>query len=306
MGAGEFEPPLIESIPDVISKESLLLFKAKKEPDYTGRRFTGINSAHSHYIFKSDLFKDEFGLYKLPAIDTSRYRTDRLPVFRLRYPFLGRERFSDTAGFLQPEFIREVKTLNDVAGFVTIKNKKDAIEYVRMASSRLTSFYFLPRMKELYCVRELPPRVVASMGTLDECAQFGLKQPAVKKLKIPEVRIESDTSGFRLKLTTKSAKDKIAVEDDENEVDDDGNEGKEGKDRDRIVFRVTRNVVIDSELGIFRVTEEVGQNGEWRIVNKRLIQPFSEQIRKLLGPRTANDTSTILHPQIHPEKRKQK
>lgn len=283
-----FEPP--ENTEEIRSLQStpvglrvLNKLGIKEEPDYSGRRFTSINVAGTHHILKSRLFRGGYALYKI-ALDTppshhvivkgKTYTIGGPGMFVRSTIFLGKERTSDTGATLTPELIREVKTLNDISGFVDIRNKKDAVEYVRLGSSDLTASYFLPYMKEIFCASDdvSEPDVLAET----ECKRLGLDSPRVKTSHGTKIKIESDESGKRKRLKIDSTKS------DDHEEDD--GEGEDANNRSKS-FLVTRNVVSHRDGAIYRIIEEVGKMGEWKVVEKKQLHSMTLELRRLLSHR---------------------
>lgn len=259
--AGKFDPPRDRELSlrkKPLGEKLLSLMKIDPEaPDYAGRRFTSGNDFGSHYTLVSHLFREGFALYKIPSIDTNRIKIQGHRPIKIRRIYLGKDR----GKFLPPELLKEIKTLNDLVGFIHVKNKKDAIEYVRLGSSALTGRYFELWPEELFCVSEVQPLSNGQTMTFEECAQLGFGEPEVRKIKKEKVRIESDKTTRRFKMRADSPK----------EEEDDGDD--EDVDTDVKSYLITRNVSVDTgpEIGFYRQTEEVGPNGEWRIVDKKRV-----------------------------------
>ena len=129
---------------------------------------------------------------------------------------------------------------------------------------------------------------------------FGLTTPAVKKSKVDEIEIESDTAKSRIWMSVKKRKGKAGKDEDGDDDDDDDTK----VDEKTKGFLVTRNVIIDRDNGIFRVTEEIGRNGEWRLGDKQLIASYSEENRHLIT--STRDRPRPSVPSKHKDKMKKK
>lgn len=164
--------------------------------------------------------------------------------------------------------IKYVHTLNDLKGFVRIRSETDALEFLRFGSCGYNYTKFSTVFEELFCIRDtsvLPSEKdnpALEWATEEQCRRFNFSPPKILN-----------------PMTTKERKEMEKGEDNEKG-------SKEGRQRGKAKrgFLIERTVEIgphstletsDSDI-VFRVLEEVGPEGQWRIVSSTLI-PISQK-----------------------------
>lgn len=164
--------------------------------------------------------------------------------------------------------IRQVKTLHDLRGIVKIRTETDALEFVRLGSNTLWSRLFEPRIEEVFCIRTEDSKGVDFMvdwGTTKECQMVGFHPPVVVNL-----TPKRGKTGERESEKHDDNQDRKNNDDDDDEMEDE----KEGS-----YFHVTRTVysMKDNFHQFLRVTEEVGPEGQWRLLSEKfLAKPNAE------------------------------
>lgn len=173
--------------------------------------------------------------------------------------------------------IRYVRTLDDLKGFVKIRTETDALEFLRFGSCAYHMYKFSTQIEEIYCISDtsiLPSRKdheSVFWATVDQCRRFNLTP----------VRI----------LNPLTPKERRELEDDES--DDDREEGKKSRRRggSKRFFLIERTVDPGNGSPLlnprrnpnpYRIVEEVGPEGQWRIVSAQEIPIPAVEYKKLI------------------------
>lgn len=154
------------------------------------------------------------------------------------------------------DFVKYVKSLNDLAGYAEIHNETDALEYLRLPSS-VFGIWFIPnRIVELFCVRAEDSAGIdesVQWATEQECLEFGFAPPQIevipqgsmtppddglkdKKRQLKAERDELREKRNELKKELKELNKELRKggrDGEDEDDDDDRDKGKGGKKKDR-------------------------------------------------------------------------
>lgn len=219
--------------------------------------------------------------------------------------------------------VKKMGTLDDLRGFVRIRSAFEALEFLRLTTSKTIEVQF-PGMVEIFCVADFSETTANIEGrplaSLDECRQMGFSSPEGPfDLEIADVEVKlKGTIGYvthttldrlvaSLKRTTTEEKEieiKVKENRDAAKVKTKGeltqeeqalvstlaNQVQENRLKAEIrieakldetkvppFFVITRTVYSKADRGYVKVTEEVGRNGSWRILDKKMIAPLTNE-----------------------------
>lgn len=265
--------------------------------DFKGLRFIIRDETGRVKGSRPSVMRDKFilniegPLGDLPAPGTGRYFLKRDNIKKHGGKGDGRED-DKGEGELEKEdegsdtLIRYVRTLDDLQGFVKIRTETAALEFLRFGSSLIGYQFFDPNIREVYCIRTedtslLPDPIVpkvprnAMWATMEECQRFGFFPPKILNPLTPKESAKIEKKENRA----------------EKEIEDTKRADRQGKDKRFFLIERTvhasgfgRAPLIGRGKSMFlHITEEVGPEGQWRIVTTQQIPLSAVDSRQIIS-----------------------
>lgn len=249
------------------------------KPDFEGLRFIvrdeeGIGRGyHPNVMLHGFILKREGPPVDDPVLGSKRYYLARdRNVLNEGKEEGKKDKDNDT-------LIQYVRTLNDLQGFVRIRTEKDALEFVRFGSSLIGYQLFDPKIEEIYCLvdtsllpdpkRDIPPNI--NWSTLDDCQRLNLSPPKI------------------LNPLTRKERSELSEGADEGEAHSTDGAKSRKRRKAKKFFLIERTVIASlrssllrpGEVKVLRITEEVGSDGQWRVVATQEIPLSDEDFSKI-------------------------
>lgn len=239
--------------------ERLLPPLFKQKIDFDGHRYIDRDDSGFFRGLKSDVFKKKIRLILEPN-PFAHGRIQGYPKLSGVKWILLKEPHDEKKTLVK----KQVRSLADLQGSAKINTESDALEFVRIASSRFAHIYFDTPVEEVFCVDDIDTSSRSLLASHADCLALGFGPVEVKKG-------PHHNKKNRNKHSERN--------DDANEQDDENGAESEGEN----FFIIKRVLYSYKHNGFFRTTEEVGPAGQWRVLSEEFIAKRNSQTERIFN-----------------------